>query len=67
MSQSELDGFRSWLSWFSISKIRDGLSYESSIKVPQERVQLTSKNMQQLQIGVPLEAFGELRNTKTSF
>ena len=31
MSQSELAGFRSWLRWSLILKIRDGLSYESSI------------------------------------
>ena len=30
MSQSELDGFRSWLRWSLISKIWDGLSYETS-------------------------------------
>ena len=30
MSQSKLAGFRSWLRWSSILKIRDGLSYETS-------------------------------------
>ena len=33
VSQSGLDGFRSWLKWSLILKIRNGLCYETSIKL----------------------------------